>query len=131
MCSMLAVVQACRSWNWVNNFKKYSFYATFLAQHFPKSRFIGFDVSEQAIEKANKKKAENGLQNVEFLCFDAKEFKSEWEGKFGLVISFNSYHHHIYPEKVRKTSLCMSNYKSIGHKRSLSSPQTRRTFRAY
>jgi 2-polyprenyl-3-methyl-5-hydroxy-6-metoxy-1,4-benzoquinol methylase len=72
----------------------------FLANAFPNSRFIGFDVSEKAIEQAQQVKEEKGLKNVEFLLMDAKEFKSEWTDKFDLIISFDSFHHHEHPDKV-------------------------------
>lgn len=72
----------------------------FSAQLFPNSRFIGFDVSERAIEHANKRKEEKGLKNVEFVLMDAKEFSPEWTEKFDLIISFDSFHHHNHPERV-------------------------------
>uniref|UniRef100_A0A914DH79 Methyltransferase domain-containing protein n=1 Tax=Acrobeloides nanus TaxID=290746 RepID=A0A914DH79_9BILA len=70
-----------------------------LAHLFPKSRFIGFDLSDKSIEQALKHKNEKGLENVEFLCMDAKEFKLEWDGKFDLIISFDAYIHMVHPEQ--------------------------------
>lgn len=73
----------------------------FLAQHFPKSNFIGVDITESAIKKANEQKTQKNVQNVELVCMDAKQLRSEWTDKFDLVLIFDACHDQCRPDLVR------------------------------
>lgn len=69
-----------------------------LAERFPRSRFTGVDVSEEAMAAATAEAEERGLRNVEFHCIDA----AEWDvrGAFDLVLAFDAIHDQPAPDRV-------------------------------
>ncbi|NNL86367.1 MAG: methyltransferase domain-containing protein [Myxococcales bacterium] len=69
-----------------------------LAEAFPKSRFTGFDFSEQAIAAARERAAAGGLSNVSFEVADAAELSHEQD--FDLVTTFDAIHDQAHPAKV-------------------------------
>ncbi len=69
-----------------------------LGEAFPKSRFTGFDFSEQAIETARKRAADRGLGNVSFEVADAAKLAQQRE--FDLVTTFDAIHDQAHPATV-------------------------------
>ena len=69
-----------------------------MAETFPKSRFIGFDISEEAIAWANDQVRQKGLRNIEFEVRDvARLGESE---RFDLITAFDAIHDQAYPAVV-------------------------------
>jgi 2-polyprenyl-3-methyl-5-hydroxy-6-metoxy-1,4-benzoquinol methylase len=71
-----------------------------LALAFPKSRFTGYDFSEEAIENGNKAVQQFGLTNVRFLVKDAATI-NEVES-YDLITTFDSVHDQAKPDVVLK-----------------------------
>jgi 2-polyprenyl-3-methyl-5-hydroxy-6-metoxy-1,4-benzoquinol methylase len=72
-----------------------------LAETYPNSRFIGYDLSEEAIAFARAEAARLGLANVEFAARDLSAFDEEAEpGRFGLVTTFDAVHEQTNPRGV-------------------------------
>jgi SAM-dependent methyltransferase len=69
-----------------------------LAERFPRSRFTGVDVSEEAMTAATAEADERGLRNLEFRCVDA----AQWDDReaFDLVLAFDAIHDQPAPERV-------------------------------
>lgn len=69
-----------------------------LASKFPKSRFVGIDVSDQATAEASAEAAERRLPNVQFRAADA----ARWEAReaFDLVLAFDAIHDQPAPARV-------------------------------
>lgn len=72
-----------------------------MARHFPRSRFVGFDISRYALERARDRAREEGLGNVEFL--DPREHPVPQDGSFGLVCTFDCIHDMTRPEEMMRT----------------------------
>ncbi|SDT84407.1 class I SAM-dependent methyltransferase [Desulfobacula phenolica] len=70
-----------------------------MAQHFPKSDFIGIDTHEAAIETARTTAVEQGLKNVTYLIQDAAriEGNSEFQERFDYITAFDSIHDQTKP----------------------------------
>lgn len=74
-----------------------------LAKRFPKSRFVGLDLSEDTVKFANAMASDEGLTNVEFFAKDVSDFdKSSDENAFDLVTTFDAIHGQGSPLNVRK-----------------------------
>lgn len=69
-----------------------------MAQRYPRSRFVGYDFSEENIEYANQRVAELGLENVRFELRDAATFEDS--GQYGLITTFDAIHDQAYPAAV-------------------------------
>jgi ubiquinone/menaquinone biosynthesis C-methylase UbiE len=69
-----------------------------LAQAFPKSRFIGIDLTDSAILKSNERKTQMSLSNVEFFQQNAKSMNPEWSNKFDMVMIFDACHDQCRPD---------------------------------
>ncbi len=70
-----------------------------LATRHPRSRFVGLDLSTEAIEHARSFTA--GLDNVEFVVGDAALLPTPWpEGSFDLVTTFDAVHDQADPAAV-------------------------------
>jgi SAM-dependent methyltransferase len=69
-----------------------------LAQRFPRSRFTGIDISQEATAAAIAEAAERGLRNLAFKCADA----AKWDAReaFDLVLAFDAIHDQPAPAKV-------------------------------
>lgn len=64
-----------------------------LAEAFPASTFVGWDLSEEAIAWATKEAQRKGLQNLRFAIRDLSDFDTTAdEGAFDLVTSFDAIH---------------------------------------
>lgn len=69
-----------------------------IAKHFPRSQFIGYDLSDEAIARAKSDSQKSNLANVRF---EAKDFASlEPSEKFDLVLAFDAIHDQARPDKV-------------------------------
>ena len=69
-----------------------------LAGLFPNSRFTGFDLCVDAIEMANRKAGELGLDNVRFHTVDATSL--EGDVAFDLIFTFDAVHDQAHPAQV-------------------------------
>jgi 2-polyprenyl-3-methyl-5-hydroxy-6-metoxy-1,4-benzoquinol methylase len=70
----------------------------FLAQQFPKSRFTGYDFSEEAISRAWLGAEQMGLENVNFELRDVSQFDSD--ARFDLITAFDAIHDQTQPQQV-------------------------------
>ncbi len=76
---------------------------TQLAEHFPRSRFVGMDVSREAIAHARDKTARAGLENIRFIATDLGDFDTAAELEaYDLVTSFDAIHDQARPLNVLK-----------------------------
>lgn len=72
-----------------------------LAERFPRSRFVGYDLSQEAVDFARERARRTGLGNVEFSRRDLSDFDVTAEpGAFDLVTSFDAIHDQARPAAV-------------------------------
>ena len=69
-----------------------------LAQRFPRSRFLGIDLSAPAIDRARRDAARSRAANVDFELRDAADLCER--DRFGLVLTFDAIHDQARPQKV-------------------------------
>jgi ubiquinone/menaquinone biosynthesis C-methylase UbiE len=69
-----------------------------LAREFPRSRFSGYDIAEDAIERARAEAKEMGLDNATFEVVDVTELPRD--RTFDLVTAFDAIHDQKSPEAV-------------------------------
>ncbi len=70
-----------------------------LAKTYPNSRFIGYDLSEEAIYTARNTAKAEGLSNVKFEIKDLTSFDLNGE-KFDLITAFDAIHDQARPDRV-------------------------------
>lgn len=69
-----------------------------LAATYPASRFVGYDLSPEAIDYAYGEAVERGNHNVEFVQYDVARLDAEPEaGVFGLITTFDAVHDQADP----------------------------------
>jgi SAM-dependent methyltransferase len=70
-----------------------------MAQAFPASRFIGIDLSQEAIRQARSSALRQGLANAEFMVMDAATLKDSdrFRGYFDYVTAFDAIHDQTQP----------------------------------
>lgn len=69
-----------------------------LAESFPASRFVGYDLSAEALDFARREAAERGNGNVEFAARDLSDFDETAEpDAFDLVTTFDAVHDQARP----------------------------------
>jgi ubiquinone/menaquinone biosynthesis C-methylase UbiE len=70
-----------------------------MAQAFPKSEFVGIDISEESIRKASADASDKRLSNVSFLNLDAALLKDRRDdlGSFDYVTAFDAIHDQTRP----------------------------------
>jgi 2-polyprenyl-3-methyl-5-hydroxy-6-metoxy-1,4-benzoquinol methylase len=69
-----------------------------LAELYPSSRFVGMDLSEEAITFARGEAARRGLGNIEFAAVDLSDFDEKAEPEsFDVVTSFDAIHDQAKP----------------------------------
>ncbi len=74
-----------------------------LAELYPGSRFIGMELSLEAIEFARHAAAGRGLQNIEFVAADLSNFDETAESEsFDFVTTFDAVHDQVRPFNVLK-----------------------------
>jgi 2-polyprenyl-3-methyl-5-hydroxy-6-metoxy-1,4-benzoquinol methylase len=69
-----------------------------MAAHYPNSRFVGFDISAEAVEYAREYARKEGLTNVEFRVGDAATYVEP--GKYDLIATFDAIHDQKDPAAV-------------------------------
>lgn len=74
---------------------------TLMAQAFPHSRFVGIDISEDALDVARNDARELGLRNVDFVCRDAAELHrcADWARRFDYITAFDAIHDQTRPRE--------------------------------
>jgi 2-polyprenyl-3-methyl-5-hydroxy-6-metoxy-1,4-benzoquinol methylase len=74
-----------------------------LAQLFPSSRFVGMDLSQEAIAAARGEASAKGLKNIEFVARDLSDFDETAEPEsFDLITTFDAVHDQAKPLNVLK-----------------------------
>jgi len=73
---------------------------TMMAERFPNSRFIGYEISEEGIDYARSKARERGLENLQFLYQDASTIDDV--GRFDLICTFDAVHDQAKPMELLK-----------------------------
>jgi ubiquinone/menaquinone biosynthesis C-methylase UbiE len=70
-----------------------------MAQAFPRSRFVGLDISDEALDKARADAQDQGLTNITFLHRDAAALNtsSDLAGTFDYVTAFDAIHDQTRP----------------------------------
>jgi 2-polyprenyl-3-methyl-5-hydroxy-6-metoxy-1,4-benzoquinol methylase len=72
-----------------------------LAESYPSSRFVGMDLSGEAIAFAREEAARRGLGNIEFAAVDLSDFDEKAEpASFDVVTSFDAIHDQAKPLSV-------------------------------
>jgi 2-polyprenyl-3-methyl-5-hydroxy-6-metoxy-1,4-benzoquinol methylase len=70
---------------------------------FPKTRFTGIDLSDEAIKKATTEASESGLTNVEFIKKDLSDFdETAPDGQYDFITTFDAIHDQGKPLNVLK-----------------------------
>ncbi len=69
-----------------------------LAKSFPRSRFTGYDFSEEAVKVARQEAAAQGLSNLHFAVRDAGHFHET--ASYDLITAFDAIHDQIRPDLV-------------------------------
>lgn len=69
-----------------------------LAREFPKSSFTGYDIADDAIERANAEARDMGLSNVTFGVADVAKLPDN--PKFDLITAFDAIHDQVAPDAV-------------------------------
>jgi SAM-dependent methyltransferase len=70
-----------------------------MARVFPKSRFVGYDLSEEAVAFASSEASDLNLTNIEFKVKDLTYFKDEApERKFDFITTFDAVHDQARPD---------------------------------
>lgn len=74
-----------------------------MASLFPRSQFIGIDLSPQAIDYAQQEAARQGLANVQFLARDLSQFdQDDGRDRFDFITTFDAVHDQAKPLNVLK-----------------------------
>ncbi len=72
-----------------------------MARHFPRSEFVGYDLSREAIHWARDEAARQGLHNVRFEIRDLSNFDDTAEpGAFDFVTTFDAIHDQARPDRM-------------------------------
>ncbi|MCH7517593.1 MAG: class I SAM-dependent methyltransferase [Candidatus Dadabacteria bacterium] len=69
-----------------------------MAREFPNSRFTGYDISEEAIDRGTAHAAQYGLTNVTLIAKDVAEFDDVQ--KYDLITTFDAIHDQADPDRV-------------------------------
>ncbi len=69
-----------------------------MAREFPNSRFAGYDISEEAIDRGTAHAAQHGLTNVTLIAKDVAEFDDVQ--KYDLITTFDAIHDQADPDRV-------------------------------
>jgi 2-polyprenyl-3-methyl-5-hydroxy-6-metoxy-1,4-benzoquinol methylase len=69
-----------------------------MAERFPKSTFVGYDISEHALERAGERLAESGLTNARFL--DPRVEAMPADGSCDIVTTFDCIHDMTRPQEM-------------------------------
>ena len=72
-----------------------------LARTFPRSSFIGYDISRHALARANEKLREEGLTNARFV--DPRDEPIPTDNRFDIVTTFDCIHDMTHPTAMMRT----------------------------
>lgn len=72
-----------------------------MAQRFPASRFVGYDLCQSAIDFATQQVQQIGLQNIRFVKKDLSDYDEQ--EKFDLITSFDAVHDQRDPQRLLKS----------------------------
>lgn len=76
---------------------------TRLAELYPKSRFVGMDLSQEAIAYARNEASKRGLANLEFIAADLSDFdKTAEQESYDVITTFDAIHDQAKPLNVLK-----------------------------
>jgi len=75
--------------------------AMMMAAAFPNSRFVGYDISRFALDRAESKRIEAGLGNVRFV--DPRNEPIPDDGRFEFVTTFDCIHDMTHPQQMMHT----------------------------
>lgn len=70
----------------------------FLARQFPESRFVGYDISEEAIARAQAEAHAAGITNARFVVRDVAQLNGHEH--YDLVTAFDAIHDQAHPDRV-------------------------------
>ena len=74
-----------------------------LAELYPKSRFVGMDLSPEAVAGARNEASQKGLRNIEFIARDLSDFDATAAPEaFDLITTFDAVHDQAKPLSVLK-----------------------------
>ena len=71
-----------------------------LAAAYPKSEFYGFDISQEAIQRATNEAEKRNLKNAHFKVQDCANLGTEYNDYFDYITAFDTIHDQAYPGKV-------------------------------
>ena len=71
-----------------------------LATWFPNSRFVGIDLSEEAIKFARVEAEQRGNKNVSFIARDLSRFDQQEPGTFNFITTFDTVHDQASPRNI-------------------------------
>jgi ubiquinone/menaquinone biosynthesis C-methylase UbiE len=69
-----------------------------MAKEFPASTFVGYDLAEDAIDRAERERAEADLANARFVVLDAAELPPD--PPFDVITVFDAIHDQVVPDVV-------------------------------
>lgn len=72
-----------------------------MAKRFPNSTFVGYDISERALERANERLGESGLTNARFV--DPRDEAMPSDGSCDLVTTFDCIHDMTHPQEMMES----------------------------
>ncbi|HEX2784473.1 MAG TPA: class I SAM-dependent methyltransferase [Ilumatobacteraceae bacterium] len=72
-----------------------------MASAFPRSNFVGYDISRHALDRADEKLSEAGLPNARF--FDARESPMPSDHSAALVTTFDCIHDMTHPQQMMES----------------------------
>ncbi len=75
---------------------------TKMAKEFPNSKFLGYDLSEEAIEFAKAEAEAQNLTNIQFKVRDLTTFDEDSNEQFDFITSFDAIHDQARPDRVLK-----------------------------
>ena len=75
--------------------------AMLLAQTFPKSNFVGYDISQFALERARERQSERSLSNISFV--DPRTSPIAQDGSVDFVMTFDCIHDMTHPQQMMQT----------------------------
>jgi 2-polyprenyl-3-methyl-5-hydroxy-6-metoxy-1,4-benzoquinol methylase len=75
--------------------------ALLMGKTFPASTIEGFDISKFALERAEERKAESGINNVSF--FDPRDHAIAADHRYDLICTFDCIHDMTHPTEMMKT----------------------------
>ncbi|CAI5453341.1 unnamed protein product [Caenorhabditis angaria] len=76
------------------------FHSSLLAERYPKSKFTGLDIGEDAITSAKSRKRTDGrdFENLDFVQCNASFMPENWTETFDLVLIFDACHDQMRPD---------------------------------